>query len=175
MKTTMFVLAAAVAMFLFGCQDNSSTNPIVSEQLSATPADLSKPMPQVIILQGFLRDPIPFNNFVEINGQVAVTTCGQALCDITLSTSADLTPMDQLSDDNTWKVSGGTCDKIKLLAGSSVTLEKAYRVEGRNDGTFLHLSFLVSRDKFGISRSVQLNGMWLAKHRERFPAETNAE
>ena len=60
-------------------------------------------------------------------------------------------------------------DERRLLAGyyrdiGDIKTEKVYRVEGRKDGTFLHLTFTISRDKFGNSQPVTLAGMWLQRH-----------
>lgn len=166
MKTTVFILSIGVALFVLGCQDNSSLNPVADQQLSSAAISLNKPAPNpnIIQLRGLLRDPLPFNNFVEINGQVEFSTTGQALMEVSLKVTADLAPWGEVSDERPWKVNHGTYDRIKLLAGNSISMEKVYLVEGRKDGTFLHLTFMISRDKLGNSQPVTLAGMWLQRH-----------
>jgi hypothetical protein len=167
MKTTVFILSTVIAIFVLGCQDNSSMNPVADQQLSSAATSLNKPAPNpnIIQLKGLLRDPLPFNSFVEINGQVEFSITGQALMEISLRVAAELKPWwGAVDDDRAWKVSHGTYDRIKILAGNSVSMEKAYLIEGRKDGTFLHLTFMITRDKFGNSQPVTLVGMRLQRH-----------
>ncbi|MEK9138605.1 MAG: hypothetical protein AAB393_15895, partial [Bacteroidota bacterium] len=163
MRTTVCLLALVAAVFILGCQDNSSLNPISDQQLASSTASLSKPKPEIILLKGVMLDPgVPFKSFTEISGQVEVSLTGQSLCDLTLQADAELKPADYLDIDSPWSVSSSTSDRFKLFPGTSVAFEKVYSIAGRSDGTTLHLSFLVTRFLKGNKRVVELTGMWLA-------------
>ncbi len=163
MKHAAFVLAIVVAAFLVGCQDNSITNPI-TEKVSDS-MQLSKTLPvDTIPLNAILREPRGFNAFTEVNGQVAYTITiiprdpippnPQYTVLVTLGLDAELKPFGY--EDPVWRISDFSRNELAAVEDDgAMSLEKSYRIEGRNDGVSLHLQFYVTE------RTVTLARMWL--------------
>jgi hypothetical protein len=169
MKTTMFVAVIAGALFVLGCQDNPMS-PVSGGQLSGPTTTLDKPHPIYLPLKGVLADPTRPIKLTEIKGQVGVSITGQGLLVVTLQTDAMLVPFSPSIDPAPWTVSGNSTDQVKLLPGRSFSLSKSYKIAGRDDGAKLSLAVTITRDKMGISRTVELTRMSIVAPRGGFVA-----
>jgi hypothetical protein len=174
-KTVMLLTAcclfAAAVIGLTGCQDNDITALFTSfdkEQRETSDTIFRG----IIRLDGVLGDPYPVgNSFYRIFGEIEfemkniinnpMLITSQRLANIHLITSAEFqynctvcspSPEDELSG----FLSEVSDDRV-ALAGSSVSLlEKAYTIQGREDGMLLKIRLIVSNS------GVELSAMWLA-------------
>lgn len=143
MKTTMFFTAITISLFAVGCQNSDSLSPTADPPGLTAPLDKQSTGNAVYLpLTGVVFDPVAGS--VEISGGIEVYISGQALLDITLRTSAELTPFNR--DPVPWYIVEKSTDRIKLPAGASFSLEKAYKIAARQDGAKLRVIIMISRD-----------------------------
>jgi hypothetical protein len=171
MKTLIITLVSLTLLVVVGCQENSISEPVVSESIDKI-LPIDEHQHNIIPLQQLLNDPYPIgNSYYRISGQIeyefhnAVEDLGQAASkyhiSLRLAISADLhyfcsvcSPSEQ--DDLAGFIQADSEDYFSLDGTSSRTLEKSFTIQGREDGMVLKCRFSVSVD------GIELNAMWLA-------------
>jgi hypothetical protein len=166
MKHTMFVLAIVVTAFVVGCQDNHITGPAPEGQ--AVVDRLSKNVPvRVIPINAILREPGQFHSFIQIVGQVSYTAeasqrdpvppLPQSVLVLSLSLSAELSPFG--TEKPLWSIAGSSHDELAISDShdSPYRLQKTYKIESRNDGMLLEVSFEIGEKDVAVTEmSLQL-------------------
>ena len=171
MKKLIGTLVVFSVLFLIGCQENSITDPFVTE--SANKTQFSDPTYHqgVIILEGMLTDPRPImNSYFVISGQIEyehtleyfdpIPNAPQYCIYLNLSIDAELTYFCTVcspatSETHEGSISGETEAVIYDSGSNSYLLEKSFQVQGRDDRMKFVCRFLVTSD------SIELDAMWL--------------
>jgi hypothetical protein len=171
----LFFIGCLVAAVLFfaGCQENSITDPILTEAVDKVQLGTGDTyFHGIILLEGALNDPYPVgNSFYRISGQIEyeqksvhenpMLIVTQRYASLHFTINADLqhvctvcTPSDE---DNIAGFISAESEDLVTLAGSSVSLlEKTYTIQGRDDGMTLNVRFLVT------ANGTELSAVWLA-------------
>lgn len=154
-----------IAACLFSCVDSlpnapsDSDSPIESLVISAAPTPVHQAGWGTIHLAGMLEVPgLPFITHASINGQVSYSLVsmpyrGALRINLNLSMVATIIP--EGGETTRWLASGKSLDKLFLLQGGSVLLEKDFIIEGSQNPMNLSLLLTVTPD------GVNLKGMWL--------------
>lgn len=140
MKSTVVVLAIAIAAFIMGCQDNGnilSPSPIeASQRAELTKRDLC----QRILLAGLLHMPGQFNEFAELDGFVEYATTiiprdpippnPQFTVSIDMLVNGNLRPWG--SNGPVWHFSGTQQNEVEPIDGETAFLTTRYWVTDLN-------------------------------------------
>ncbi len=171
MKNLLLTLVAFSILLLIGCQENSITDPFVTESVNKNQLSDSAYHQGVIILESTLNDPRPIgNSYFVINGQIEyehtleyfdpIPPAPQYSISLHLSISAELTYLCTVCSPPTVEtlagyISSETDDVIYDSGNGVYLLEKSFQVQGREDGMNLICRFLVT------TASIELDAMWL--------------
>ena len=169
MKTLIFNLVAVLVLFVLGCQENSVTDPLLTESADKIQLD-DNYKHGTIDLQRMLKDPRPIgNSFYRVLGQIeyrissgnAETNSEEHNLSVRLSVDADLQYFCSVCSPSYEDDLAGFLSEVSVenvaVAGNSVTLlEKTYRIEGRDDGMLLKFRFFVTTGE------MKLSAVWLA-------------
>jgi hypothetical protein len=165
MKKLFLTLISCFILFALGCQENSLTEPLVSEVAEKDKFQEDTFHHGFIKLYGMLADPSrPFNCCLEIRGAIEFEH-RLVLIEPTESTSLyyaslQLTIEAEIFDPNSptdpiWPISESSHDKIDVQAEQVSSLIKHFKLQDRNDNMYLVCKFVVTSD------FVRLDKMWL--------------
>ena len=160
MKQLLSSLVLFFVLFITGCQENSITDPILTESVQKVQTTGEAFTSGVIPLEGLLIIPGGFQSYFSIRGEINYThelvlidpipPAPQYYIDLSLSVRAVLT-----DGSNTFTILTSSEDNIYVSEDGIYILEKSFSVLGRNDGMVLVCSFLLTTEGIG------LNSMWL--------------
>jgi len=165
MKNLFLILVSCFVLFTVGCQENSLTDPLLSEVAEKDSFQEETYLHSFIKLEGMLADPSrPFNCWLEIRGEIEYEhrlvildidqPASQYFVSLTLQIEAEL--LDPFSPtDPIWTISEVSTDKINVQFGQVHSLIKYFKLQDRDDGMLLVCKFIVTTD------DVLLDGMWL--------------
>ncbi|OGU64265.1 MAG: hypothetical protein A2W30_02350 [Ignavibacteria bacterium RBG_16_36_9] len=161
MKNLLLTLSVFSVLLLIGCQENSITDPILTESVQKVQTTGENLISGSIPLEGLLVIHGGFQTYYSISGQIDYThelvlldpapPAPQYYIDLNLSVIATLTD----EGHNAFRISSQSEDNIYVSEDGIYILEKSFPVLGRNDGMVLVCRFLVTTDGIG------LNSMWL--------------
>ena len=162
MKQFLSSLALFFVLLTTGCQENSITDPILTESVQKVQTTSEAFTSGVIPLEGLLLIPGGFQSYFSIRGEINYThelvlldpapPAPQYYIDLNLSVRATLTD----EGHNAFRISSQSEDIIYDSGDRTYILQKSFPVLGRNDGMVLVCRFLVTTDGIG------LNAKWLA-------------
>jgi len=162
MKQLLSSLVLFFVLFITGCQENSITDPIITESVQKVQTTSEAFTSGVIPLEGLLLIPGRFQSYFSIRGEINYThelvlldpapPAPQYYIDLNLSVRATLTD----EGHNAFRISSQSEDIIYDSGDRTYILQKSFPVLGRNDGMVLVCRFLVTTDGVG------LNAKWLA-------------
>jgi hypothetical protein len=172
MKTLFLTLIAFVVLFFIGCQENSLTDPLLTESANQIQRTGTYDY-GYIKLEGMLNDPYPIgNSHYIISGQIVyeynsmapmekITPPPTNYISLNLAINADLkyfcsvcnpSPEDELVG----FITEESEENVSLTGHFITTLEKSFVIQGREDGMVLKCRFFVT------TGGMELNAMWLA-------------
>ena len=161
MKNLLLTIAACSFLLLIGCQENSITDPVLSNavQKNQTSATIGS-----IPLDGILKVPGQFNSYYDISGSIAYTeeliqdpkvpAVQKTHVSLSLSVAADM--FNSAPPYSKWNLSSITRDNLYISNNGDEILEKHYNINGRTDGLTLVVQFLVT------DSSVKLESRYLS-------------
>jgi hypothetical protein len=161
MKQLLSTLVLFFVLFITGCQENSITEPILTESVQKGQTTGENVIFGSIPLDRLLLIPGGFQSYFSIRGEINYThelvlldpapPAPQYYINLNLSVRALLTD----EGHNAFRISSRSED-IVLDSGDRINvLEKSFPVLGRNDGMVLVCRFNVTTD------GVELSSMWL--------------
>ena len=172
MKTLFVSLVTFVVLFAMGCQENSFTDPLLTESTNQVQRTGTYDY-GYIKLEGMLNDPYPIgNSHYIISGQIVyeyncmapiekITPPPTNYISLNLAINADLkyfcsvtntSPDDELAG----FITDESEENVSLTGHFITTLEKSFVVQGREDGMVLNFRFFIT------TGGMELNAMWLA-------------
>ncbi len=174
MKKLLFSLVFFSVLFVIGCQENSTTDPVQFDQKGDI-QKTSDPLVNsgIITLEGMLQNPYPvMNSYYIIDGEIQyqqtlqildpIPPNPQFLISLDLSITANLTDFCTVCEPPTTGISVGTIsietNNIIYMsedADGSYLLEKSFPIQGRTDGMVLMCRFNLT------TSSIELAAMWL--------------
>ena len=165
MNKLLLTLVSCFVLFALGCQENSLTEPLVSEVAEKDRFQEDTYHPGFIKLYGMLADPSrPFNCWLEIRGEIEfehrlilidpANPASPYYVALKLAIEAEL--LDPFSPtDPIWNISEVSTDKIEAQSEQVHSLIKHFKLQDRDDNMFLVCKFIVTTE------GVRLDKMWL--------------
>lgn len=165
MKQLLFSLVLLFVLLVVGCQENSMTDPILTESTNKVQSPEETFIRGSILLDRIILFPGPGNVIYNLEGQInyshrlvivdPLPPATQQYVNLRLSINALLINPD-LPRDNTWAIVSQSVDIVNVAENGMYILEKTMPVQGRTDGLVLMCRFIVTTD------GVSLNEMWLS-------------
>ena len=173
MKSFMFLLAAATAALILGCQNPDASNPVAGSD-NAVSATIAKPAPipdpnvlmfdQRIGYTNSSESPAAFQAVGTVSFRITevptVPVCNGRLFDVQITVQgqvarlwSDMPPPRPAP----WAFGGSTSDRIRIPIGQTVAFVKTFVVEGASVPTLVNMPFKMS------SRILALGTMSLTK------------
>jgi len=147
MKETMVFAALVVAaVFILGCDQVTAPTQEKGTTGSLSPFQKKAPDEGVITFRRFLREPLGFGGYVEAYGQLKYTISTMNFADRTsveIELVIDATFIPYGADHaRKWYVSDASKAIIKVGLDKVATIQRIYRIIGRDDGVLFAVTYL---------------------------------